>query len=69
MSTGDSIFHRLFPFTAKTNIIPMDTHERHEMSFSHTYLCSARFIVNITQQNELHDNDKNLKLFIFMHVT
>ena len=45
--------------TAKSHIIHMGTHEHHpSLSHSHTYLCSAKFIANISRQ---HDNDRTLQ--------
>ena len=40
--------HNFYCFMAKRNITHVATHEHHFISVLHTYLCSVRFIVNIT---------------------
>jgi len=51
--------HIPYCVTAKSRIIHIGTHEHHPASspHSHTYLCSAGFIVNVTHQ---HDNERTL---------
>jgi len=43
---------------AMSHIIHMGIHEHHPISYLYTYLCSARFIVNVTHQ---HDSDRTLQ--------
>ena len=49
--------HIFYCVTAKSHITHMGTHEHHLITSSHTHtdLCLARFIVNVTHQ---HDNDR-----------
>jgi len=54
--------HISYSVTAKRYIIHTGTHDQNHIPSSHTY---ARFIVNITNQ---HDNDRNSKAIIVMHV-
>jgi len=60
---SESKSHISYCVTAKSHTIHVSTHEHHpSLSHSHTYLYSARCIVNIAHQ---HDSDRTLQAIYY----